>query len=508
MENLTQNSRLLQEKWAPILNHEGLPKIEDNYKRAVTAVLLENQEKAIQEQALVEGGHSTGLLLEAPSTVATGSDLAGANPGFGSSTAANTAGRAGYDPILISLVRRATPQLIAYDIVGTQPMSGPTGLVFFMKSNYVANEDDADKITGLEALFNEAATGHSGGASTTNVNNTGDQDGSAGTSLNAAQSADPFATDYYDDPNNQAAGTAASGDTGTGMTTKFAEDLGSGSAHFREMTFSIEKTSVTARSRALKAEYTTELVQDLKAIHGLDAEQELLNILSTEILQEINREIIRTVNGVAIIGADTTSVPGIFDCDVDASGRWSVEKFKGLHFQLEREANKIAIATRRGRGNIIICSADVAAALSMTGTLETGAAAQLADDGLVNNTFVGTLNGKFKVYVDPYFTSVATGLTDTDASALNAVHDYITLGYKGSSAYDAGIFYCPYVPLQKVSAVGEQTFQPKIGFKTRYGMLANPFEGADNAGLNAASGAAGSRIGNNYYRKFAITNIL
>ena len=494
MEHLTQNSRLLQEKWAPILNHEGLPQIKDTYKRSVTAILLENQEKAIQEQALVEG-HSTGLLVEAP-TVNTGSDADGTAAGF-SSAAADGSGRVGYDPILISLVRRATPQLIAYDIVGTQPMSGPTGLVFFMKSNYVSMTNAGATGTGLEALFDEAATQFSGRDAQTDAESVGDQ--SAGT-----QDADPFSAAYYDDPATTG-GIATAGDTGTGMETSVAEDLGSGTDHFREMTFTIEKTSVTARSRALKAEYTTELVQDLKAIHGLDAEQELSNILSTEILQEINREIIRTVNGVAVIGADTTSVPGIFDCDVDASGRWSVEKFKGLHFQLEREANKIAVATRRGRGNVIICSADVAAALSMTGTLDTGAAEQLAADGLVNNTFVGTLNGKFKVYVDPYFTSASTQLTDTDSGALNAVHDYITLGYKGSSAYDAGIFYCPYVPLQKVSAVGEQTFQPKIGFKTRYGMLSNPFE---TTGLDAASGAAGSRIGNQYYRKFAITNIL
>tara|TARA_Y100000593_G_scaffold54218_1_gene101376 strand:+ start:8645 stop:10135 length:1491 start_codon:yes stop_codon:yes gene_type:complete len=496
MEHLQQNSRLLQEKWAPVLNHEGLPEISDKYKRAVTAVLLENQEKAIQEQALVEGGHSTGLLQE--TTVNTGSATNGESPGFGSSAAANTAKRAGYDPILISLVRRSTPQLIAYDIVGTQPMSGPTGLVFFMKSNYVSQGDNsASKATGNEALFDEASTQFSGRPNT--VDAMGSGDAGAGD-----QAADPFSAAYYDD-NAVASGNSSSGNTGTGMTTNTAETLGTGSAHFREMTFGIEKTSVTARSRALKAEYTTELVQDLKAIHGLDAEQELSNILSTEILQEINREVVRTVNGVAVIGAEATATPGIFDCDVDASGRWSVEKFKGLHFQLEREANQIAVKTRRGRGNIIIASADVIAALSMTGTLDTGAAAQLADDGLVNNTFVGTLNGKFKVYVDPYYTSVSTQLTDTDSGALNAVHEYITIGYKGSSAYDAGVFYCPYVPLQKVSAVGEDTFQPKIGFKTRYGMLANPFEAT---GLDAASGAAGSRIGNNYYRKFAITNIL
>ena len=483
MDNLTQNSRLLQEKWAPVLNHEGLPEIKDQYKRAVTAVLLENQEKAIQEQYMVEGQRA--LLTEATPTSNTGSAVDSA----GLTGAATGAGaRAGFDPVLISLVRRSTPQLIAYDIVGTQPMTGPTGLVFFMKSNYV---EDGGEI-GNEALFDEAATGQSGSGSANAVPGVD----------SAAAATDPFESTYYDTPsdidtdgdNNDNIGRNQAG-AGTiqGMDTALAESLGDGTNNFREMSFSIERTSVTARSRALKAEYTTELVQDLKAVHGLDAEQELSNILSSEILQEINREIIRTVNGVAKEGAATTSNAGIFDCDIDASGRWSVEKFKGLHFQLEREANAIAQATRRGRGNIIIGSADVIAALSMTGNLDTGAADQLAADGLVNNTFVGTLNGKFKVYVDPYFTSTATSYSG--GTLVAGATDYITVGYKGASAYDAGIFYCPYVPLQKVSAVGEDTFQPKIGFKTRYGVLANPFQ-------SLSAGA------NEYYRIVAVKNIL
>jgi len=489
MTNLTQNSRLLQEKWAPVLNHEGLPEIKDQYKRAVTAVLLENQERAIQEQYAIEGNRA--LLTEATPTSNTGSAVDSA----GLSGAATGAGaRAGFDPVLISLVRRSTPQLIAYDIVGTQPMSGPTGLVFFMKSNYV---EDGGTV-GAEALFNAAATGHS--ASTSNQAVPGPD--------STASKTDPFEAAYYANPddvdtdnedtgsdNGDNVGRNAAGETFNAMDTALAESLGNAPNQFREMSFSIERTSVTARSRALKAEYTTELVQDLKAVHGLDAEQELSNILSTEILQEINREIIRTVNGVAKEGAQSTSDKGIFDCDIDASGRWSVEKFKGLHFQLEREANAIAVATRRGRGNIIIGSADVIAALSMTGNLDTGAAEQLAADGLVNNTFVGTLNGKFKVYVDPYFTSTATNYSGGTGNLVAGATDYITVGYKGASAYDAGIFYCPYVPLQKVSAVGEQTFQPKIGFKTRYGILANPFQS-----LSASA--------NEYYRIVAVKNIL
>jgi len=494
MENLTINSSQLLEKWGPVINHEGLPEIKDAYKRQVTAILLENQEKAIQEQMIVEGTSSTGLLAEFNDTGSTTAGVAGLGVDGPASTS-TAPGRRGYDPILISMVRRATPQLIAYDIVGTQPMKGPTGLVFYMKSNYVAQNSSQANVLGNEALHGEAATQFSGRGSGANA---GDAEGSGDDGTSDA-SVDPFEDSYYGTPAIDATGYGDSQDTGTGMTTSTAEELGGAVAsQFREMTFSIDKTSVTARSRALKAEYTTELVQDLKAVHGLDAEKELSNILSTEILQEINREVVRTVNGVAVKGAATTASPGVFDCDVDASGRWSVEKFKGLHFQLEREANAIAVDTRRGRGNIIVCSADVAAALSMTGTLDTGAAEQLAADGLVNNTFVGTLNGKFKVYVDPYFTA-GTQSGYVSGVDLAGKHDYITVGYKGASPYDAGIFYCPYVPLQQVKAVGEDTFQPKIGFKTRYGMLANPYQDSGNQLVMNS---------NKYYRIVAVTNIL
>jgi len=471
MINNLSNATQLQEKWKPVLDFDGLDPIKDSHKRAVTAILLENQENAIAEQRMAEG-QSYGLMTEA--TVNTGSD-GNTSTGFGSTgvaTGADAPGRAGYDPILISLVRRSAPNLIAYDLIGVQPLSGPTGLIFYMKSQYVENNDGT---IGIESGFGEADTSHSVTA-----------DGGGTANNAAAPSADPFASTGYDD------------DTVGAAATEVMEDAGQGTAdHFREMTFSIDKTSVTAKSRALKAEYTTELAQDLKAVHGLEAEGELANILSSEILAEINREIIRTININAVRGAqDNVTTAGEFDMAVDSNGRWSVEKFKGLHFQLEREANAIATATRRGRGNWILGSADAVAALSMTGNLETGAptgGGQLSNDGIVGNTFVGTLNGRFNVYVDPYF---------AHGSSAPASHEYITVGYKGSSPYDAGIFYCPYVPLQMVRATGENTFQPKIGFKTRYGIVANPFAGG-------AIGSNTALVGlNEYYRKVKVLNLM
>ena len=462
MQGISQH---LIEKWKPVLDHEALPAISDSYRRSVTAMLLENQEKAISEQKLAE--NSIGLLTEASPTNSAGT---------GGFATAGGSGVAGYDPILISLVRRAAPQMIAYDICGVQPMSGPSGLIFYMKSSYVgeqAGSGDA-KISDPEALFGEAQTAFS-------ASDAGDTvAGIDSAATNVAQT-DPFHADYYPT------------DSPSGMNTTKAEELGgTASENFREMGFTIDKSTVTAVTRALKAEYSTELAQDLKAVHGLDAETELSNILSTEILAEINREVIRTVIGSAKFGAQTgTTTEGTFDLDTDSNGRWSVEKFKGLHFSLDRDANAIAVDTRRGRGNIIICSADVASALSMTGTLDTGGGGGqggLSADGITGNTFVGTLNGKYKVYVDPYF---------------NAAHEFYTVGYKGSSPFDAGIFYCPYVPLQMVKATGEQTFQPKIGFKTRYGLTANPF-----TTLTEPSSVANATNGNSYYRKVKVTNLM
>ena len=476
-------SQQLIEKWKPVLDHPSLPEINDSYRKKVTAILLENQEQAIAEQRMVEQSGS-GLLTEASPTTNTGSAAGGA-AGFSS---ADTTNRQGYDPILISMIRRSAPAMIAYDLVGVQPMSGPTGLIFYMKSNYV-NHSLNPTALGDEALFNEPQT--SGSASVAAAT-TGTTDNAAGIDDTNTMETDPFATDYYGN-SATSSGEMAGSDTVQGMTTSRAEALGDAAGNdFREMSFSIEKTSVTAVSRALKAEYTTELAQDLKAIHGLDAEAELANILSTEILAELNRAIIRTVNGVAKAGAQVgTTTGGVFDLDTDSNGRWSVEKFKGLMFQIERDANAIAVETRRGRGNVILCSADVAAALSMAGSLDTGGSlggGQLSADGITGNTFVGTLNGKYQVHVDPYFSAAANA------------REYLTVGYKGTSPFDAGVFYCPYVPLSMVKATGEQTFQPKIGFKTRYGLVGNPFgAGTPNNGLSGGT--------NTYYRKIDIRNL-
>ena len=425
------NSENLQEKWQPVLEHPDLTEIKDNYKRAVTSVILENQEKALKEDAA--------FLAEAVPTNSVGE-----------------AGVSNWDPILISLVRRAMPNLIAYDICAVQPMTGPTGLIFAMKSRI-------GTMQGAEALFNEADSDFSG---------TGTH---AGTNPAVLNDASP--------------GTFTSG---TGMSTSAAEAKGdSGSNHFAEMAFSIEKATVTATSRALKAEYTMELAQDLKAIHGLDAETELSNILSSEILAEINREVVRSIAKAAKVGAQTdTTTAGIFDLDTDSNGRWSVEKFKGLMFQIERDANVIAQETRRGKGNILITSSDVASALQMAGVLDYTPALnnnlQIDDAG---NTFAGVMNGRYRVYIDPYFANAAA-------------KQYYVVGYKGTSPYDAGVFYCPYVPLQMVRAVVENTFQPKIGFKTRYGLAQNPFATADATDVSLGSND------NVYYRRVQVTNLM
>ena len=439
----------LEAKWSPVLDHEGLAKIRDPYRRAVTAIILENQEKAMAEE---------GRMLN---------ESAPTNSGFG---AAGGNAVAGYDPILISLVRRALPNLIAYDICGVQPMNGPTGLIFAMRSRYKTQ-------AGTEALFNEANTAFSG----TNSGGTGGNVSTGYANTNPV----------YD------LATAGSIGVGSGMTTAIAEALGDGTAGnaFAEMAFSIDKVTVTAKSRALKAEYTMELAQDLKAVHGLDAETELANILSTEILAEINREVVRTIYRSATAGAAFgTTTAGTFDLDTDSNGRWSVEKFKGLVFQIEREANAIARATRRGKGNTLIVSSDVASALAMAGVLDYTPALQAnlqVDD--TGNTFAGTLHGRIKVYIDPYFGGSSNG------------DELCTVGYKGTSPYDAGLFYCPYVPLQMVRAIGQDSFQPKIGFKTRYGMVANPFATTNGDGVVGERNTSGNT--NIYYRIFRVRNL-
>ena len=443
------NSEKLQEKWQPVLAHPDLPEIKDNYKKAVTSIILENQESAMKEDAA--------FLSEA----------APANSGFGGSN------MGGYDPILISLVRRSMPNLIAYDVASVQPMTGPTGLIFAMKSKFSTQG-------GTEALFNEPDAGFS------NDDAAGDLNSTAMTGTNPAVLNDASPGTYI------TGGADYGSTTGGGMTTAEGEALGDAAANsFAEMAFSIEKSTVTAKTRALKAEYTMELAQDLKAIHGLDAETELSNILSAEILAEINREVIRTIYVSAKKGASiNTTTAGIFDLDTDSNGRWSVEKFKGLMFQIERDANVIAQETRRGKGNLIITSSDVASALQMAGVLDYAPALnnnlQVDDTG---NTFAGVLNGRYRVYIDPY-------------AANNAAKQYYVVGYKGTSPYDAGIFYCPYVPLQMVRAVGENTFQPKIGFKTRYGVAQNPFATGDATDIITGAND------NTYYRRVQVANLM
>ena len=472
MSNYDQTASLAEQvksKWQPILEHPELPTITDSYKKNVTAVLLENQEQYLSE-AIPNSGMQRGMIT-------------------GIGAGAHAAGQVqSFDPVLISLVRRSMPNLIAYDICGVQPMTGPTGLIFAMKSNYVS----AAGARGDEALFNEARTGYATNAGGNTLGDPGLTSGNVfldGTTPGVSQ------------------GDPITGFVNGGITTGAAEGLdGSGSSAFQQMAFSIERTAVQAKTRALKAEYSTELAQDLRAVHGLDAETELANILSTEILAEINREVVRTILKVAKLGCQQLDlhgkaaagvsfgvaggVGGVYNIISDSDGRWSAERFRGLLFQIEREANLIARQTRRGKGNIVICSSDVAAALALSGSLQStpmgGGSLQVDDTG---NTFVGTLNGRLKVYIDPY-----------------ADFNYCVVGYKGSSQYDAGLFYCPYVPLQMVRAVGEETFQPKIGFKTRYGLVSNPFV-QGSGGVGTADGESlGARL-NQYYRIFRIDNL-
>jgi len=441
-------SENLQKKWEGVLDHPDLPAIKDPYRKAVTAVILENQAQEMQK---------SGQMLQetAPTNSLGGTGFSGGSAAVGPV--------AGFDPILISLVRRSLPNLIAYDICGVQPMTGPTGLIFAMRSTYASQNVAAG---ASEAFYNEANTAWSGDK--------------------LSHTAVSLAANTAFGSQNVFASTVA---TGQAMATSVAEDL-----TFQEMAFSIEKVSVTAKTRALKAEYSMELAQDLKAVHGLDAETELSNILSTEILAEINREVIRTIYTTAKVGAQVgTTTAGTFDLDTDSNGRWMVEKIKGLAFQLEREANTIAKTTRRGKGNVMICSSDVASALAMAGILDYQSALAsnvnlTVDD--TGNTFAGTLFGRIKVYIDPYF-------------AANSTAEFAVMGYKGSNAYDAGIFYCPYVPLQMVRAVDTNNFQPKIGFKTRYGLVANPFAEGATQGMGAINAKT-----NLYYRAFKIANLM
>ena len=467
-------SEHLVEKWKPLLDHDG--GISDSHRRAVTAVLLENQEKFLQEEQSFQSGFN---LMETPTNAG---NAAGASGAFGSDST-HAGPTAGFDPVLISLIRRSMPNLVAYDLAGVQPMSGPTGLIFAMRSRYAGPGTPGQD--GTEAFFDEADTAFSGqdhGFDLTGSDNV------AGLGTTSQTGSNPAAL-------NPVGSASSLGYTvGQGMATGDAEALdGTGSDAFNEMAFSIEKVTVTAKSRALKAEYSfLELAQDLKAIHGLNAEAELANILSTEILAEINREVIRTIYKVAEQGATlNTATAGEFNLDVDSNGRWSVEKFKGLLFQIERDANQIAQRTRRGKGNIVMCSADVASALTMAGILDYTPAlnANLNVDD-TGNTFAGTINGKYRVYIDPY-------------AANNSANQYYVVGYKGTSPYDAGLFYCPYVPLQMVRAVGENSFQPKIGFKTRYGLVANPFAEGTTQGLGRLRVNA-----NRYYRRVKVTNLM
>ena len=475
-------SEQLQEKWAPLLDHEGSEKIQDNHRRAVTAVLLENQEKFLREQSAFENGSS--MLTEQP-TNNTGSTATVA----GLSADSTASGpMAGFDPVLISLIRRAMPNLVAYDVAGVQPMSGPTGLIFAMRSRYKTN-------LGTETFYNEVNSAFSGQPS-------GEDDTAGFTSLVTGMGTTSQNGNNPAVLNPTSTATAGDYNVGQGMTTNSAESLSTGNDAFQQMAFSIEKVTVTAKSRALKAEYSLELAQDLKAIHGLNAEAELANILSTEILAEINREVIRTIYKVAEQGAvQNVATPGVFDLDIDSNGRWSVEKFKGLIFQIERDANAIAQRTRRGKGNIILCSADVASALTMAGVLDYTPAlnANLQVDP-TGNTFAGTLQGKYRVYIDPYAANLGGATQTANTSPGN---QYYVVGYKGSSPYDAGLFYCPYVPLQMVRAVGENTFQPKIGFKTRYGMVANPFADGTAQGMGLLNVNK-----NRYYRRVAVKNLM
>jgi len=479
------NAEKIMEKWAPLLDADGVDPIKDAHRRSVTAVLLENQEKFLAEQSAFENG--TSMLTEAAPT--NSGNAVGASGGF-SGTATASGPVAGFDPVLISLIRRSMPNLVAYELAGVQPMNGPTGLIFAMRSRFTNQSGD-------EAFFNEPESAFSANKAGTNIGQatqgnytaeTGD-DGTVGFGSTGTQrGTNPAILE-----NNASDAVQAQYSVGQGMATGDSEALGDGvNGDFNEMAFSIEKVTVTAKSRALKAEYSLELAQDLKAIHGLNAEAELANILSSEILAEINREVIRTIYKTAEAGSQVNVANnGFFNLDVDSNGRWSVEKFKGLLFNIERDANRIAQRTRRGKGNIILTSADVASALTMAGVLDytpaLNANLQVDDTG---NTFAGTINGKYRVYIDPF-------------SANSAANQYYVVGYKGTSPYDAGLFYCPYVPLQMVRAVGENSFQPKIGFKTRYGLVSNPFAEGTTQGLGRITSNS-----NRYYQRTVVQNLM
>ena len=479
------NAQQLMEKWSPLLDAEGVDPIKDSHRRATTAVLLENQERFLKEEAAFSSGN--GMLTEAAPT--NSGNAVGASGAFGADSA-SAGPTAGFDPVLISLIRRSMPNLVAYELAGVQPMNGPTGLIFAMRSRYTNQ-------SGTEAFFNEPDSAFSANKAGTNIGqatqgdytDATDDDGTVGFGSTGTQrGTNPAILE----------GTASDAvqaqySLGQGMATGDSEALGDGSnGDFNEMAFSIEKVTVTAKSRALKAEYSMELAQDLRAIHGLNAEAELANILSSEILAEINREVIRTIYKTAEAGSQVNVAnAGFFDLDVDSNGRWSVEKFKGLLFNIERDANRIAQRTRRGKGNIIMTSADVASALTMAGVLDytpaLNANLQVDDTG---NTFAGTINGKYRVYIDPF-------------SANSAANQYYVVGYKGTSPYDAGLFYCPYVPLQMVRAVNDGTFQPKIGFKTRYGLVSNPYAEGTAQGLGRITSNS-----NRYYQRTVVKNLM
>jgi hypothetical protein len=479
------NQQQLMEKWSPLLDAEGVDPIKDSHRRATTAVLLENQERFLREQAAFESG--TGMLSEAAPT--NSGNAVGASGAFGAGSA-DAGPTAGFDPVLISLIRRSMPNLVAYELAGVQPMNGPTGLIFAMRSRYTDQ-------SGTEAFFNEPDSAFSANKAGTNIGqatqgdytDATDDDGTVGFGSTGTQrGTNPAILE-----GNASDAVHAQYSLGQGMATGDSEALGDGTnGDFNEMAFSIEKVTVTAKSRALKAEYSMELAQDLRAIHGLNAEAELANILSSEILAEINREVIRTIYKTAEAGSQVNVAnAGFFDLDVDSNGRWSVEKFKGLLFNIERDANRIAQRTRRGKGNIIMTSADVASALTMAGVLDytpaLNANLQVDDTG---NTFAGTINGKYRVYIDPF-------------SANSAANQYYVVGYKGTSPYDAGLFYCPYVPLQMVRAVNDGTFQPKIGFKTRYGLVSNPFAEGTAQGLGRITSNS-----NRYYQRTVVKNLM
>ena len=479
------NAEKIMEKWAPLLDAEGVDPIKDAHRRSVTAVLLENQEKFLAEQSAFENG--TSMLTEAAPT--NSGNAVGASGAFsGGATVAGPV--AGFDPVLISLIRRSMPNLVAYELAGVQPMNGPTGLIFAMRSRYTNQSGD-------EAFFNEPESAFSANKAGTNIGQATQGDYTAATDDDGTVGFGSTGTQRGTNPaileNNASDAVQAQYSVGQGMATGDSEALGDGvNGDFNEMAFSIEKVTVTAKSRALKAEYSLELAQDLKAIHGLNAEAELANILSSEILAEINREVIRTIYKTAEAGSQVNVAnSGFFNLDVDSNGRWSVEKFKGLLFNIERDANRIAQRTRRGKGNIILTSADVASALTMAGVLDytpaLNANLQVDDTG---NTFAGTINGKYRVYIDPF-------------SANSAQNQYYVVGYKGTSPYDAGLFYCPYVPLQMVRAVGENSFQPKIGFKTRYGLVSNPFAEGTAQGLGRITSNS-----NRYYQRTVVQNLM